>query len=167
MKYTMLLAMLSVLSGCHGVSTSGELSQSIVGGTVDNGDPGVVLLLRLSQQGAEICTGSVIAPQLVLTAAHCVAPDSGGQGQAPPGGQPTGPGGYPGDPGAPGGPGYPGGAYPGDPGGGVPPGGYPGGGYPGGPVGGYPGDPGAPGGPGYPGGAYPGDPCSGAPGGAY
>lgn len=40
----------------------------IVGGTVDTGDPAVVLL----DLGGGLCTGTVISPHVVLTAGHCV-----------------------------------------------------------------------------------------------
>ncbi|MCI0635493.1 MAG: trypsin-like serine protease, partial [Actinobacteria bacterium] len=42
--------------------------QPIVGGTVDTGDPAVVLL----DLGGGLCTGTVISPHVVLTAGHCV-----------------------------------------------------------------------------------------------
>ena len=40
----------------------------IVGGTVDTGDPAVVLL----DLGGGLCTGTVISPHVVLTAGHCI-----------------------------------------------------------------------------------------------
>src|SRR5262245_51911880 len=44
----------------------------ITGGAVDQGDPSVVAILG-STGGGYICTGTLIAPNLVLTAHHCVA----------------------------------------------------------------------------------------------
>lgn len=43
--------------------------QEIVGGTVDRGDSAVVGL----SAGGSVCSGTLIAPNLVLTAQHCVA----------------------------------------------------------------------------------------------
>ncbi|MGZ3419728.1 MAG: S1 family peptidase [Polyangiales bacterium] len=47
--------------------------QAIQGGTVDTGDPAVVGIIINAGGGIAICTGSLIAPNLVLTAHHCVA----------------------------------------------------------------------------------------------
>ena len=45
-----------------------ERSQ-IVGGVTDTGDPAVV---ALTVQGQEYCTGTLVGPKTILTAAHCV-----------------------------------------------------------------------------------------------
>jgi V8-like Glu-specific endopeptidase len=52
-----------------------EQAQPIIGGETDTGDPSVVAVYA-QQVGATsgfLCTGSVIAPTVVLTAAHCVS----------------------------------------------------------------------------------------------
>ena len=49
---------------------------AIVGGTVDNGDPAVV---AIAVGTSEFCTGALIGPKTVLTAAHCIY--AYGQGQ--------------------------------------------------------------------------------------
>jgi len=49
-----------------------ETPQRIQGGTPDNGDPAVALVMTQSQ----LCTGSLIAPNIILTAAHCAKDDT-------------------------------------------------------------------------------------------
>lgn len=71
-----------LVCGC-GTPTEVDTSQSsIIGGTNDTGDDAVVLVIA-AQPGSNaqsICTGEVISPHVVLTAAHCVAPSSIGNG---------------------------------------------------------------------------------------
>jgi len=57
-----------------GVSSAASASTPIVGGTVDTGDPAVVLVAAYSTDHTQLftCTGVVVAPKAVLTAAHCV-----------------------------------------------------------------------------------------------
>jgi secreted trypsin-like serine protease len=80
MRKIILLGMSWVLSGCLGAPPIDEQSSEIVGGTVDNGDPGVVLLIHQKVDGTSTCTGSLITPTVILTAAHCTdGPPPGGQ----------------------------------------------------------------------------------------
>jgi V8-like Glu-specific endopeptidase len=48
------------------------MSAPIIGGTVDTGDPAVVLLASYDHSTVFTCTAVVIAPQTLLTAAHCL-----------------------------------------------------------------------------------------------
>ena len=70
-------------AGCAGSVDGGpppETDAPIIGGQTDTGDPSVVIVFAQengSQQGS-LCTASVIAPTVLLTAAHCVAPSEVG-----------------------------------------------------------------------------------------
>lgn len=70
------------LAGCletpRDESQVSEENQAIINGTNDSADPGVVLLVAATSQGTSLCTGAVVSPHVVLTAAHCVSPDSVG-----------------------------------------------------------------------------------------
>lgn len=57
--------------------------QSIIGGTTDTGDPCVVGVFAHApgSTSGSICTGTIIGPHTVLTAAHCVSPATIGSGQ--------------------------------------------------------------------------------------
>ena len=58
-----------------------EEDANVIGGETDSGDPGVVAVYA-QQPGSDagfLCTGSVIAPTVILTAAHCVSPSETGR----------------------------------------------------------------------------------------
>src|SRR5258708_37544601 len=61
-----------LLAGCSAaVEVQGA---AIIGGSRDRGDPAVVMLVSYppDQSTAYTCTASLIAPTILLTAAHCV-----------------------------------------------------------------------------------------------
>jgi V8-like Glu-specific endopeptidase len=62
---------------------TGTDDQSIIGGTTDTGDPCVVGVFAhaAGATSGSICTGTIIGPHTVLTAAHCVSPATIGAGQ--------------------------------------------------------------------------------------
>src|SRR4051794_18888443 len=55
---------------------SGRQSQAIAGGTADLSHQDVFLLVRESQNSGALCTATLIAPNLLLTARHCVSQGS-------------------------------------------------------------------------------------------
>jgi Trypsin len=57
-------------SGC-GPSAVGEAASAVTGGAPDPGDPAVAALY-LDRSHTAFCTGTLIAPRVVLTAAHCL-----------------------------------------------------------------------------------------------
>jgi secreted trypsin-like serine protease len=75
------LFIFSFVTACGGVDGPGapiqEEDDAIIGGRVDNRDPAVVAIFARNDPNAttgNICSGSLIAPRAILTAAHCVHP---------------------------------------------------------------------------------------------
>ncbi|WP_394842980.1 trypsin-like serine protease [Pendulispora brunnea] len=72
-------AMAAFTMGCTADTASsseadnGRVSEPIIGGTTDSGDPSVVGIVLTDSSGSQyICTGSVISSTKVLTARHCI-----------------------------------------------------------------------------------------------
>ncbi len=60
----------------------GSGDNNIIGGIEDTGDPAIIgLYARVpGAEGGALCTSELIAPNVLLTAAHCVAPSTVGEG---------------------------------------------------------------------------------------
>lgn len=73
--FTVLFTVLLIMIGCAELTQGNEIEGQgkIVNGQDDSGHPYVVSLVN--QQGASICTGTLIGPKTVLTAAHCILSD--------------------------------------------------------------------------------------------
>jgi hypothetical protein len=73
---TLLVGPLLVAHGCAGDGGVGDVDRersAIVGGVESGGDPAVALLVRTyADRTQNICSGALVAPRIVLTAAHCV-----------------------------------------------------------------------------------------------
>jgi len=71
------LALALAAGACVQTDSIGSETLAIVGGTINRGDPAVVAILSTFDGGQNLCTGALIASDVVLTAAHCL------NGQAP------------------------------------------------------------------------------------
>jgi len=60
-------------AGDVGVGDIGQLTAPIVGGSTDRVHDAVLAIALVTRRSEALCSGSLIAPNLVLTARHCVA----------------------------------------------------------------------------------------------
>ncbi len=75
MKLRTLLSTLTLVLACEPQSERpATASQPIIGGEPESGDPAVVMLASWSSDltQLDLCTATLIAPKVLLTAAHCV-----------------------------------------------------------------------------------------------
>jgi hypothetical protein len=57
-----------------GADETGQVKQPIVGGATDREHVAVLAIATITPDSEALCTGTLIAPNLVLTARHCVVP---------------------------------------------------------------------------------------------
>jgi V8-like Glu-specific endopeptidase len=67
------IAMLSACAPQPELDEPARATQAITGGAVDTNDSAIVLLYAEDGASAFICTAALIAPKVLLTAAHCVS----------------------------------------------------------------------------------------------
>ena len=68
------IALAITCGGCADVSEPHETSRdAVIGGKVSEATDDAVVLLRTDREdGPNVCSGALLAPNLVLTARHCI-----------------------------------------------------------------------------------------------
>jgi secreted trypsin-like serine protease len=85
-RFAGVMAAAACCAACVAPSSSsppiGSASQAIINGVTDSNDDAVVMVLSQvpGSMNASLCTGEVVSPHVVLTAAHCVDPRTVGTG---------------------------------------------------------------------------------------
>jgi|HubBroStandDraft_6_1064221.scaffolds.fasta_scaffold29111_3 V8-like Glu-specific endopeptidase len=75
MKISNILGLALSLSGCVVGTNDGSSDDNILGGTTDPGDPAVAAVRYMDATGnSYLCTGTLIAPKLLVSAGHCAVP---------------------------------------------------------------------------------------------
>src|SRR6266540_453783 len=67
------VALLAVVAACTAPDVEPAITgteQPVLGADIDTGDPGVVALV--TSTGRVFCTGTLVSPQVVLSAGHCL-----------------------------------------------------------------------------------------------
>ena len=80
MRHALVCCLAVALPACSAAPPTAAVAQPIVAGQSDSGDTSVLLFVAQvpGSTTASLCTAEVLSPHVVLTAAHCVAPDAVG-----------------------------------------------------------------------------------------
>ncbi len=75
MKIPTILGLALSLSGCVVGTNDGTSDDNILGGSIDYGDPAVAVVRYMDTTGSSyLCSGTLIAPRLLVSAGHCAVP---------------------------------------------------------------------------------------------
>ena len=80
MRTSPLILLAATACGCSATPPVDVSRNAIIGGQTDPGDLSVVMVYAMAGQKGAICTGEVVSPHVVMTAAHCVDPATVGNG---------------------------------------------------------------------------------------
>lgn len=66
-----------LLAGCAGTDID-STSEDVIGGTPDDGDAAVFAIVQSSSATRSLCSATLVAPHILISAAHCFVPDKEG-----------------------------------------------------------------------------------------